>query len=98
MPLKHTRGCLFSKRCCLGGGGGKRGCEVLIVVKPLLLLYIGVRNKYCHACATGKKSDHICYRNWNASSSEMETDIILEGFLEAERVHGVRYTEFIGGW
>ena len=26
----------------------------------------------------------------------METDIILEGFLEAERVHRVRYTEFIG--
>ena len=26
----------------------------------------------------------------------METDIILEGFLEVERVHRVRYTEFIG--
>ena len=23
-------------------------------------------------------------------------DIILEGFLEAEKVHGVRYTRFIG--
>ncbi len=44
----------------------------------------------------GKKKEHACYRNWNASSSEMETDIVLEGFLEAERVHGVRYTQFIG--
>ena len=26
----------------------------------------------------------------------METDVILEGFLEAEQVHGVRYTKFIG--
>ena len=26
----------------------------------------------------------------------METDIILEGFLEAEWVHGVRYTKFVG--
>ena len=25
----------------------------------------------------------------------METDIILEGFLEAEQVHGVRYIHFI---
>ena len=25
-----------------------------------------------------------------------ETDIVLEGFMEAERVHGVRYTQFIG--
>ena len=59
------------------------------------LLYIGVRNKYCHACARGIP-DHICFKNWTESSSEMETDIILEGFIEAERVHGVRYTKFIG--
>ena len=26
----------------------------------------------------------------------METDIVLEGFLEAERVHRVRYTQFVG--
>ena len=61
------------------------------------LLHIGVRNKFCHAYARKiPKENHTCYRNWTASSSEMETDIILEGFLEAERVHRVRYTEFIG--
>ncbi len=26
----------------------------------------------------------------------MEPDIILDGFMEAERVHGVRYTRFVG--
>ena len=26
----------------------------------------------------------------------MEADIILEGFINAERVHGVRYTQIIG--
>ena len=26
----------------------------------------------------------------------MESDIILEGFLKAERTHGVRYTRFVG--
>ena len=31
-----------------------------------------------------------------ASSSEMETNILLEGFMEAERVHGLRYMKFIG--
>ena len=39
---------------------------------------------------------HVCFRNWNSSSSEMEADIILEGFINAERVHGVHYTQFIG--
>ena len=47
-------------------------------------------------CKTDPTEDHTCYRNWAASSSEMEADIILEGFLEAEGLHGVRYTEYIG--
>ena len=61
------------------------------------LLYIGVCNKFCTACARNiPQENHQCFRNWNASSSEMETDIIVEGFIEAERVHGVRYTQFVG--
>ena len=43
-----------------------------------------------------KISITACYKNWSASSSEMETDIILEGFLQAERVPGIRYTTIIG--
>ena len=38
----------------------------------------------------GKETGKLLYlgvRNWTASSSEIETDIILEGFLEAEKVH-----------
>ena len=61
------------------------------------LLHIGVRNKYCTACALSIAEDkHTCYKNWNKSSSEMETDIILQGCLGAERIHGVRYTHFLG--
>ena len=37
---------------------------------------VGVHNKYCHACVRLiPQKNHICYRNWAASSSEMETDI-----------------------
>ena len=33
-------------------------------------------------CASGTPQDkHVCYKNWSNSSSEMETDIILEGFF-----------------
>ena len=64
------------------------------------LLYIGVRNKYCAACInnnnTQKKTNHICFKNWNCASASMEPDIILEGFRMAEQQHGVRYTKFIG--
>ncbi len=61
------------------------------------LLHVGVRNKFCSACAQDSpQGKHHCYKNWSASSSEMETDIILEGFLQAERVPGIRYTTIIG--
>ena len=41
-------------------------------------MFIGIRNKCCRACALGgKEKDHACFRNWDASSSEMETDIVL---------------------
>ena len=36
------------------------------------------------------------FKNWDASSSKMETDIILDGFLKAEQTYGVQYTRFIG--
>lgn len=40
--------------------------------------------------------DHECFKNWDKSPSEMETDIILEGFQKCEQEHGVRYITFIG--
>lgn len=36
------------------------------------------------------------YRSWSDSSSTMELDIILEGFLQAESTHGVQFNKFIG--
>ena len=87
----------WSKRSHKHSYIAKSGVAIIIGAETRKILYIGVRNKYCAACARNIPPDkHKCYRNWNESSSQMETDIILEGFLEAERVHGVRYTKFIG--
>ena len=87
----------WSKRSHKHSYNAKSGVGIIIGKETGRLLHIGVRNKHCHACATGiPQKDHVCYKNWSASSSEMETDIILDGFLEAEKVHGVRYTRFIG--
>ena len=61
----------------------------------LLLLHISIKNKYCAGCVSGS-SQHSCYKNWTASSSAMETDAILEGFQQSEKVHGLRYTSFVG--
>ena len=57
----------------------KSGVAIIIGKATGKLLHIRVRNKHCHACARGiPQKDHACYKNWSASSSEMETDIILE--------------------
>lgn len=75
----------------------KSGVAIIIGIATGKLLYIRIQNKYCTACTQGiPKENHTCYRNWDASSSQMETDIIVEGFCQCERVHGVRYLRFIG--
>ena len=75
----------------------KSGVGIIIGLATKKILHISVRNKYCSGCATGSPHDeHQCYKNWTESSSAMETSAILEGFQEAEKVHGVRYTEFVG--
>ena len=51
-------------------------------------------------CTRAKNKDvqppkHTCFKNWNESSQAMESDILVNGFLEAESMHGIRYTKLI---
>ena len=39
---------------------------------------------------------HTCYRNWNGSSSAMESDIIAEGFRLSELTHGICFLKLVG--
>ena len=51
------------------------------------------------AIATNKGAEipeHKCYRNWSASSTSMESDIIAEGFSLSESMYGLRYMSVIG--
>ena len=85
----------WSKRSHRHSYNAKSGVGVIIGLQTRKLLYIGVRNKECTACTRGIE-EHVCFKNWDESSSAMETDIILEGFKRAERDHGLRYIRFIG--
>ena len=91
----------WSKRTHKHSYNVKSGVAIIIGKETGKLLYIGVRNKYCAVCARAEKSGeppskHECFKNWSASSSSMETDILLEGFCQSEQQHGVRYIRFIG--
>ena len=73
------------------------GVAIIIGKATAKLLHIGVRNKFCTSCACNIPQEQCtCFNNWTESSSQMQTDVIVEGFMEAERVHGVLYIYFIG--
>ena len=87
----------WSKRSHRHSYNAKSGVAIVIGFETRKRLHIGVRNKYCTACTQGiPKKNHTCFKNWEESSCQMEPDILLEAFQQAEKVHGVRYLRFIG--
>ncbi|CAK1578234.1 unnamed protein product [Parnassius mnemosyne] len=75
------------------------GCIIGFNTKKIL--FIGVRNSYCCICAVAAKRKtevlaHKCYKNWFGSSTEMETDAIVEGFKISVSMHGLKYSKLIG--
>ena len=87
----------WSKRSHKHSYNANSGVGIILGKATGNLLHTGIRNKFCTACSRNvPKEAHDCYKNWNASASEMEVDIIVEGFIKAEKVHGLRYTQFVG--
>lgn len=74
---------------------------VIVDVESRKALYADTRNSYCvlHAryLKKGKKPPpHDCGMNWNKSATEMESDIILQGFLTSRDTAGLTYNLFTG--
>ena len=66
------------------------GVGVIIGAETKKLLHIGIRNKYCCMCQRAenvgcKPKEHNCFKNWHFSSQAMEADVIVEGFLNADK-------------
>jgi hypothetical protein len=91
----------WSKRSHRHSYNAAGGVAVIIGAETKRLLYIGVRNKNCYICTRAETQhcepvEHTCFKNWKESSQAMESDIIVEGFKQAEGMHGVRYMRMIG--
>lgn len=57
---------------------------------------MGVRNMYCSTCEYSErkhtpKTDHKCSKNWQGSSTAMEADIIVDGFVQSVPLHDWRW-------
>ena len=76
------------------------GVAIIIGEQTKKLLHIDIRNSHCYICSRSESKQiappkHKCYKNWAHSAQSMEADIIVEGFLEAESKHSVRYMRLI---
>ncbi|OXA62698.1 hypothetical protein Fcan01_00749 [Folsomia candida] len=86
----------WSKRSFNQQGRALSGSAVLIGLLTKKPLFVGVRNKVCFICKTQPEKEHECFKNWDGSSSAMETNIIMEGFKRSIEMHGIRYRRFVG--
>lgn len=91
----------WSKRTHKHSYNAKSGVGIIIGAHTGKLLHVGVQNKYCSVCAQTakhkhKSRKHDCYKNWDGPSSSIETEILVQGFSEAEKQYGLRYTLFTG--
>lgn len=89
----------WGKRSYGKGFSSLSGCAVIVGFYTKKVIYYGVKNKYCHTCAMSyanccPPNDHPCNINYVGPSSGMETEIIVEGFQECERV-GARFHKVI---
>lgn len=77
------------------------GTAVIIGRKTGQVIYIGIKNKYCLVCARAEHKNispkqHKCFKNYEGSSSSMETEIIVEGFKSSITMYGIIYERMIG--
>uniref|UniRef100_A0A1X7U5M3 Mutator-like transposase domain-containing protein n=1 Tax=Amphimedon queenslandica TaxID=400682 RepID=A0A1X7U5M3_AMPQE len=91
----------WSKRTHKHSYNAMSGVAVIFGHYTKKLLFLSVRNKFCSICAIhdNKNADPPtcrCYKNWNGSSSAMETDIICEGYRMSETLYNIRYMFVIG--
>ncbi|CAF4935123.1 unnamed protein product [Pieris macdunnoughi] len=95
IPYNHNnRRILGSKRSYGTNFNSLSSVGCIIGLRTKKILFIGVRNSYCCICAVAAKRKpevpaHKCYKNWFGSSTQMETDAIVEGFKISVSMHGL---------
>lgn len=89
----------WGKRSYGKGYSSLSGCAAIIGFYTKKVLYYDVKNKYCHICTQAYShnyppNDHPCNISYVGPSSNMETEIIAEGF-KACMVQGARFNKII---
>lgn len=61
-------------------------------------LWVYVNCSVCQKNGNSEKESppHQCFKNWNETSTAMESDIIVEGFCQSVTMHNLIYDKLIG--
>lgn len=92
-------GC-WSKRSFKKNYSALSGAAAIIGKQTKQILFLGIKNKYCQICAIAQSNgtdikDHLCYKNYNGPSTGMESEILVEGFKNSIKEHGLIYGRLI---
>ncbi|KAL4718477.1 hypothetical protein ACJJTC_002120 [Scirpophaga incertulas] len=92
-------GC-WSKRSYKKNYNALSGAAAIIGKHSGELLYLGIKNKYCFICARSENKSvevpkHKCFKNYSGPSTNMESEIIVEGFKNSINMHNLIYGKLI---
>ncbi|XP_050679072.1 uncharacterized protein LOC126975299 [Leptidea sinapis] len=92
-------GC-WSKRSYKKNYNALSGAAAIIGKHTGEILFLGIKNKYCFICARAENknvdpSEHKCFINYSGPSTNMESEIIVEGFKESIRMYNLIYGKLI---
>jgi len=67
------------------------------------MVFIRIKNKYCVICQKSATKNEItpkreCFMNWTKSSTSIEPDGVVEGFMNSITMHGLKYNRLIGNF
>ena len=91
----------WSKRSYGRGYNASTGVAIIVGAATKKIIFIGIRNKLCTICRaiSTKKipyKEHVCYKNWNNSSTAMESDIIVDGLNYLKDTYNIKCLRIIG--
>lgn len=91
----------WSERSYRKNDNALSGAAVIIGALNKKVLFMDVKNKYCVTCVRNQNKGstppvHNCTANFSGPSTKMESEIILDGFLNSVKNCGMRFLNFIG--
>jgi hypothetical protein len=87
---------IWCKRSYRTNYNAKPGAACIVGEKTGTNFFLGIRNKYGAMCSKNQEKSHLCFKNWDGSSSAIESDIILKGCKLSMEIHGVKYAFLVG--